>query len=219
MLRAAPRIGIAIALALALLGGARSAVAEIIDRIAAVVEGAVITTSDVERLIRADLVPRLEGEKDTDYRRRVLDTAINFILQRRDAERFGLRDVLEEDVDLRIDRLARADGTKEQMLERLAAAGIDEQELRRIIEQRIQVETYIEERFAPLIFVTLEEIERYYQGAWSQERRDKGEPVPPLAEVREQLRESLRAERLEQEVRRWTEQLRNRANVDIYAFQ
>ncbi|MBI2213350.1 MAG: hypothetical protein HYU52_06860 [Acidobacteria bacterium] len=208
-----------LALAFGLLGGTTIAHAEIIDRIAAVVDGAVITTSDVERLIRADLVRRLENESDADYRRRVLGTAINFILQRRDAERFGLRDVLDEDVDLRVERLARADGSKERMFERLAAVGIDEAELRRIIEQRIQVETYIEERFAPLIFVSLDEIERYYQGAWSQERRDRGEPVPPLADVREQLRESLRAERLGQEVGRWTEQLRNRANVDIYAFQ
>jgi hypothetical protein len=197
MPHAAKRFSVALALAVGLFAGALQADAEIIDRIAAVVD----------------------GEADTDYRRRVLDTAINFILRRRDAERFGLRDVLEQDVDARIELLARPDGSKEKMFERLVAAGVDETELRRIIRQRIQVEAYIEERFAPLIFVSLDEIERYYQGPWSQERQSSGQPIPPLADVREELRESLRAERLDEEVRRWTEQLRNRANVDIYAFQ
>jgi hypothetical protein len=219
MPHAAKRFSVALALAVGLFAGALQADAEIIDRIAAVVEGQVVTVSDVERLIRASLVPRRDGEADTDYRRRVLDTAINFILRRRDAERFGLRDVLEQDVDARIELLARPDGSKEKMFERLVAAGVDETELRRIIRQRIQVEAYIEERFAPLIFVSLDEIERYYQGPWSQERQSSGQPIPPLADVREELRESLRAERLDEEVRRWTEQLRNRANVDIYAFQ
>jgi hypothetical protein len=209
----------AFAIAFGLLAWGTTARAEIIARIAAVVEGQVVTTGDVERLIRADLVPRRDGEQETEYRRRVLDTAIDFILQRRDAARFGLRDVRPADVDARIDSLALADGSTEKMFARLAGAGMDETNLRQIIQQRLQIDAYIEERFAPLIFVSLDEIERYYRETWSQQRRDQGLPVPPLAEVREQLREMLRAEGLAQEVRRWTERLRSRANVDVYAFQ
>jgi len=209
----------ALAIAFGLMGWGVTATAEIIDRIAAVVEGQVITTGDVERLIRANLMPRREEESDADYRRRVLNTAIDFLLERRDAERFGLKDVHPADVDARIDRLARADGSREQMFARLTAAGMDETNLRQIIRQRLQIEAYIEERFAPLIFISLDEIERYYRETWSKQRQDEGQPVPPLAEVREQLRELLRAEGLEQEVHRWTERLRSRANVDVYAYQ
>jgi len=209
----------ALAIAFGLMGWGSTARAEIIDRIAAVVEGQVVTTGDVERLIRADLVPRRAGEEDTDYRRRVLDTAINFLLRRRDAERFGLKDVRPADIDARIDQLALADGSREQMFERLSAAGMDETNLRQIIQQRLQIEAYIEERFAPLIFISLDEIERYYRETWSQQRAAAGQPVPPLAEVREQLRELLRAAGLEQEVQRWTDRLRSRANVDVFAYQ
>jgi parvulin-like peptidyl-prolyl isomerase len=209
----------ALAVALGLLAAAVPARSEIIDRIAAVVEGRVITTSDVEGLIRAELVPRREGETDAEHRKRTLDVAIDFILRRRDAERFGLKDVTDEEVTARIARLAGPGSTPEALLERLSAAGIAEADLRRIVRQRLQIEAYVEERFAPLIFVSLDEIESYYQETWSRQRVAEGLPVPPLAEVREQLRQILRAERLAEEVRRWTEQLRNRANVDIYAFQ
>lgn len=212
-----PRFVLAIAFGMMVCGA--TVRAEIIDQIAAVVEGQVITTGDVERLIRANLVPRLEAEQDAEYRHRVLTTAINFLLQRRDAERFGLKDVRSADVDARLEFLARADGSKERMLARLAEAGMDESNLRQIIRQRLQIEAYIEERFAPLIFITLDEIEGYYRDTWSPERRAAGQPVPPLAEVREQLRESLRAEGLKQEVDRWTNRLRSRANVDIFAYQ
>src|SRR5512133_2689406 len=149
----------AFAIAFGLLAWGTAARAEIIDRIAAVVEGQVITTGDVERLIRADLVPRREAEQETDYRRRVLNTAIDFLLQRRDAERFGLKDVRPADVDARIERLARSDGSKEAMFARLASAGMDEENLRQIIRHRLQIDAYIEERFAPLIFISLDEIE------------------------------------------------------------
>jgi hypothetical protein len=193
--------------------------AEIIDRIAAIVEGQVLTTSEIERLAATNLVPPDAAESAESYRRRLLGTAIDFVLQRRDAERFGLREVLPEDIEAGIDRMAEPGETREQLLERLGRIGWTEQTLRDLVRERLQVDAYIEERFAPLIFVSLEEIESYYRTAWSQKKRDEGEAVPPLAEVREQLRESLRAERLALEVRRWTEQLRNRANVDVFAYQ
>lgn len=213
------RLAVALALVLGLLVSTTGARAEIIDRIAAVVEGQVLTTGAVERLASTNLVPLQDGETPEAYRRRILNVAIDFVLQRRDAERFGLKDVRPEDVEARIDRLAKGGESREQLIERVGQVGMTEEGLRNIIQQRLQIEAYIDERFAPLIFVSLEEIESYYLGTWSQRRRDEGEPVPPLADVREQLRELLREERLAAEVRRWTEQLRNRANVDIYAYQ
>lgn len=219
MLRFPNRLVAALMLSLGMLAPTAEVRAEIIDRIAAVVEGQVLTTGAVERLASTNLFPSRDGETAEAYRRRVLDVAIDFVLQRRDAERFGLKDVRPEDVDARIDGLARDGESHEQLIERVGRVGMTEQALKDIIQQRLQIEAYIDERFAPLIFVSLEEIESYYLGTWSQRRRDEGEPVPSLADVREQLRESLREERLAVEVRRWTEQLRNRANVDIYAYQ
>ena len=43
--------------------------------------------------------------------------------------------------------------------------------------------------------------------------------IPPLAEVREEIRTLLRSSRLEEEIEKWTAQLRARANVDVYAWR
>src|SRR6266851_5209600 len=77
----------------------------------------------------------------------------------------------------------------------------------------------IQERFAPMIFVSTDEIENYYRTTWSQQRRARGLPIPPLSEVQDEIRTLLKSTRLQQEVERWTTQLRARANVDIYTWK
>ena len=69
----------------------------------------------------------------------------------------------------------------------------------------MQVEAYIQERFAPLVFIPNEEIDAYYNGTWSQQRRERGLPIPPLNEVREEIRTLLRTDRLQKEIEQWTD--------------
>jgi len=92
-------------------------------------------------------------------------------------------------------------------------------ELRALVKRQLQVEAYVQERFAPLVFISNEEIQAYYRGTWSEQRRKRGLAMPPLAEVREEIRALLRASRLDEEIEKWTTQLRERANVDVYAWR
>ena len=46
--------------------------------------------------------------------------------------------------------------------------------------------------------------------------REKGGAVPPLDDVREQIREVLRQQRLNEELQRWTAELRRSADVEDY---
>ena len=70
-----------------------------------------------------------------------------------------------------------------------------------------------------MIFVSTDEIENYYKTTWSQQRTARGLPIPPLAEVQDDIRTLLKSARLQQEVERWTTQLRARANVDVYTWR
>ena len=85
--------------------------------------------------------------------------------------------------------------------------------------RQLQVEAYIQERFAPLVYVTPEDIEEYYRGPWSQQRRERGLPIPALDQVRDEVRDAVRSTRLQDEIDKWTAQLRERANVDVYAWR
>ncbi|HET8796169.1 MAG TPA: hypothetical protein VFO89_00670, partial [Thermoanaerobaculia bacterium] len=64
-----------------------------------------------------------------------------------------------------------------------------------------------------------EDVEEYYRGPWSEQRRTRGLAVPPLAQVSDEVRAAVRASRLQTEIDRWTAQLRARASVDVYAWR
>lgn len=197
---------------------AAAAGAATVDRIAAVVDQQVLTVSEVAQMVAVRFFPRSAASED-EYRREVLDALIAQALRFRDVERFGAQDVPRDSIESRLQEIRRRFASEDEFNAALARAELTLDEIRALVKRQLQVETYIQERFAPPIFVPNEEIEAYYQGTWSQQRRERGLPIPPLREVREEIRTLLRATRLQEEVDRWTSRLRQRANVDIFAWR
>ena len=194
------------------------AAAVTVDRIAAVIDRQVLTVSEITQMVDVRFFPRL-GESEEDYRREVLDALIAQALRYRDVERFGAQDISTDTIEARVVEIQRRFASEEEFAAALARAELMPDELRALVKRQLQVEAYIQERFAPLVFVTNEEIDDYYRGPWREQRRGRGLPVPPLSEVREEVRAALRLSRLQVEIDRWTSQLRARANVDVYAWR
>lgn len=193
--------------------------AAIIDRVAAVIDQQVITVSEINQMIDLRFFPRKAGLSDDDYRRDVLDSLIAQALRFRDVERWGAPDISKDSIEARLLEIQKRFASPADFTAALAHAELTADEVRALIKRQLQVEGYIQERFAPAIFVSSDEIEAYYKGTWSQQRRARGLPIPPLREVTEDIRTLLRSDRLQQEVAAWTTQLRARANVDIYAWK
>jgi hypothetical protein len=202
-----------LALALAL-----PAAAVTVDRIAAVVDGQVLTVSEITQMVELRFFPRL-GNTEEEYRRGALDALIAQALRYRDVERFGAQDIPADTIDARLLEIQRRFPSETEFTAALTRSELTLDELRALIKRQLQVEAYIQERFAPLVFVTNEEIDDYYRDTWRVQRRERGLPVPPLNEVREEVRSALRLSRLQVEIDRWTSQLRARANVDVYAWR
>jgi hypothetical protein len=183
-----------------------------VDRIAAVVDQQVITVSEVSQMVTLRFFPRSD-------RREVLETLIAHALRFRDVERFGAQDIPADTIEARLSEIRSRFASPAQLEAALREAELTADEVRALIKRQLQVEAYIQERFAPTIFVANEEIETYYAGPWAEQRRERGLPLPPLDEVREEIRDALRASRLQEEIEQWTAQLRQRANVDVYAWR
>lgn len=194
--------------------------AVIIDRIAAVVDQEVITLTEVEQLVTLRVLGRVPSESESDYRKRTLDTMIAQALRfRGDVERFGAEDVPKDSIESRLIEITDRLGGEAAREAALRKAELTLDELRAIVKRQLQVEASVEERFSPLIFVSLEEIEIYYRDTWTQQRRQRGLAVPPLSEAREEIRSILKSERLQAEIETWTAQLRARANVDVFVYR
>ena len=188
-----------------------------VDRIAAVVDRQVLTVSEITQLVEIRFFPRL-ARTDDEHRREVLDALIAQALRYRDVERFGAEDVSHDAIDARIQEIKGRFASEADFNAALGRAELTIEEVQALVKRQLQVESYIQERFAPLVFISTEDIEEYYRGPWSQQRRERGLAVTPRNdEVREEIRTLLRSTRLQAEIDKWTAQLRERANVDVYA--
>jgi hypothetical protein len=190
-----------------------------IDRVAAVIDRQVLTVSEVTQMAEIRFFTRSAGQSDDDYRRFILDSLIAQALRFRDVERFGAEDVSKDAIEARLLEIQRRFGSLGEFTVALQHAELTLDEVRALVKRQLQVESYIQERFAPMIFVSSDEIEAYYRGTWSQQRTARGLPIPPLSDVQDEIRTLLKATRLQQEIDRWTTQLRSRANVDVYAWR
>jgi hypothetical protein len=192
---------------------------EIIDRLAAVVERQVITLSEVNQVVELRLFERRDGEGEPEYRRRVLDALVAQLLRNRDVERFGAPDVSANAIEARLRQLVGRFSSEEEFAETLLRIEMNLDEVRNLIRRQLQVAAYVDERLATRLFVSLAEIEEYYRNVWAPQRRSRGLPVPPLGEVREEIRTLIRSAQLEDEIENWTAQLRSSANVDIFVYR
>jgi len=191
----------------------------IADRIAAVIDRQVLTVSEISQMAELRFFPRSAGQSEDDYRREILDNLVAQALRFRDVERFGAQDISKDAIEARLREIqARFASPAEFEAARLRAE-LTLDEVRALIKRQLQVEAYVQERFSPLIFISSDEIEAYYRGPWSQQRRARGLAVPPLSEVREEIRAALKSSSLQKEIDTWTTQLRSHANVDIYAWK
>jgi len=190
-----------------------------VDRIAAVIDRQVLTVSEVNQMAELRFFPRVAGRSDDDYRHDILEALIAQALRYRDVERFGAQDIPKDSIEARLVEIQHRFASPADLDTALARAELTADELRALIKRQLQVEAYIQERFAPMVFVSNEDIADYYNGPWRQQRVERGLPVPPLNDVREEIRTLIRSRQLDQQIETWTTQLRARANVDVYAWR
>jgi hypothetical protein len=203
---------------LVILSLALQASAVTVDRIAAIIDRQVLTVSEITQMVEIRFFARASQSED-DHRRNVLDGLIAQTLRYRDVERFGAQDISRDSIEARLLEVQRRFASEAEFQAAAARAELTLDEIRTLVKRQLQVEAYIQERFAPLVFISTEDVEEYYRGPWSQQRRERGLSIPPLESVRDEIRTAVRASRLEQEIDKWTTQLRARANVDVYAWR
>jgi hypothetical protein len=190
-----------------------------LDRIAAVIDQQVLTVSEIDQMAEIRFIPRIAGRSDDDYHHDILEALIAQALRYRDVERFGAQDIPKDSIEARLVEIQNRFVPPASLDAALVRAELTLDDLRALIKRQLQVEAYIQERFAPLIFVANDDIASYYNGPWRQQRVARGLPVPPLNDVREEIRTLIRSRQLEEQIETWTTQLRARANVDVYAWK
>lgn len=193
-----------------------SAVIEIVDRIVAVVDEDPILASDLERAVGLGLVSKLAGETDNVFRRRVLDLMLDERLRAHEVDRFGFTEISIAQVEQAVEVLKSKFASDGAFDDRLSELGLTLEDVRQIVARQVMVLTYVDERLGPRVFVSLDDIREYYDSVLTREMKRTGQTLPELDQVREEIRSVLREQRLNQEIERWTGELRLEADIEDY---
>ncbi|MFP3940305.1 MAG: hypothetical protein ACLF0P_08360 [Thermoanaerobaculia bacterium] len=186
------------------------------DRVLAVVDEYPILSSDVDRAIALGLAQRQPEEGEDAFRRRVLDSLIDQRVRLHEVTRFGIEQVPVESIEEQVQVIQDRFPSEEAFRRQLAEVGLNLEGLRQLVAQRLAVWVYFEEFLGPRVFVSLEDIRRYYEEVLAPGVREAGEEPPPIETVREDIRRVLKERRLNEAIDDRTEELRREADIQNY---
>lgn len=188
----------------------------LVDRVVAVVDEDPILRSEAEEVVGLGLVERQPGESEDELRERVIEGLIEQRLRFHEVDRSGFERVPVAEIESRVAEIESRFDDPTAYRRRLAELGIGEPEVRQLVARQIAVLNYVEERLGARVFVGLDDIQAYYRETLVPDLEARGEPVPPLDDVREAIRTLLHEQRLNQEIERWTEELRRESDVLVF---
>ena len=173
--------------------------AETLDKIVAVVDGRIITLSDVrqESAVRSVL-----GETKIEDDALVQQIIEGDLIDSQLAGYPGI-DVTDEEIAQDIAKLPRKDAVN--------ATALHDAVLRRMRTAR-----YFDLRFRQFLRPSDQDVRKYYDEVFVPAARARGtNPVPPLEQVTEAIRKNVVEEQLDHEVTIWLEAVRRRSNIEI----
>ena len=175
--------------------------AEIIDKMVAVVEGHIITQSDVrqEREIRGFL-----GEKAPDSDGELIRDMVDKYLIERQSVNFPGVDVSNDDIDATL---------KNGAIQGQAPSPA----IRSAIASRIRMQKYFDLRFRQFIRPTDDDVRKYYDEVFAPEAKKRGlNPIPAFNEITEAIRNNVIQEQLNREINVSLEAVRMRSSIEFF---
>ena len=182
--------------------------AEIIDRILAVIEGQLITLSDVRAVTRLGLETSPESG---DPILAVLDKLIDRHLMLVEVDRYAPPEPSTAEIDTQFQVVQKRFGDALGLETALVQVGWARDDVRRYVRDELRIERYLQQRFAATIQPTDEELAAYYRIRADEYTR--GGVLAPFADVRDEVRNRFVRERRATLVREWLAGLRRRANI------
>jgi hypothetical protein len=105
----------------------------------------------------------------------------------------------------------------ERRLRQVGFSSIEDERLREIVRQRVEIEKYLDFRFRSFTVVTQEEVANYYRDVYVPRfrQRNPGVLVPKLDQVRNDLEKTLTESKIESETDAFLDTARERAEIVI----
>lgn len=193
------------------LSPAVSGSAQTVDAIAARIEDDVLTESEVRELGAFQQVVDGKAKSRDD---RIRELADQWIV-RGEAKTAKFAHPTDADIDRAYAKLLEQFPSEADFKARCAAVGLTNSALRRILGEQIYLSRFLDYRFRPAIRVDEKQVEAYYEDEFAAVLRKRGQPVPPLDDVDEEIREVLTQLAINDRAAKWLDDARERLKIDV----
>ncbi|MGD9344638.1 MAG: hypothetical protein PVH84_02170 [Candidatus Aminicenantes bacterium] len=185
---------------------------EVVDRIVALVNGQVITLTDV-RVARAFGLYDKEGESRMDESngeilQKLIDRKLVIQMTRDDAS------VKQEEMEAFLDKISAEMGN-ERFREELDKFGMQRGDLGPYAYEEILFKRILSSRFDRTVPVTLEEIQAFYETRYLPDQRDKGFEPQSMLDIFDDIEAMIRKEKSEKQIEEWLQNLREKAEIQL----
>ena len=184
---------------------------EVVDRIVVRIENDIILLSEVHEL--AAYQQLVEGRAEP-YDKLISELIEQWMVNSEAAEAH-FPAAAESDVAREVAQIEGRFPSMDAYQQRLAELGITPQTVGRIVAQQIYLSRYLDYKFRPAVQVDDAAIETYYRQELAPQLTTKKQPVPPLTDVSEQIREVLVQQGISARAEMWFAETKSRLKIEI----
>lgn len=185
---------------------------ETVDRILAVVNGQIITMTDVRIADGFNLFEDLSRGQEKGPASKVLERMIDQTL---------VNLMMGENISISENEVQESLAAKEQKIgyeqfaQKLAAFGMEREDLKEYIRQGLIFKKILTQKFTYAAAVSLREIEVYYEQVYLPSQRSSGLEVQPMMEILDEIESAIKQEKIRGQVAEWVKNLRQKADIQI----
>jgi hypothetical protein len=182
-----------------------------IDGIAARIEDDIITESEVKEL--AAFQQLVDGRAKS--REEIIRELADQWVVRQEAATTNYQQPSKAEADSAYEQFAKRFPSPAVFQSRIAAVGLSESDVRRLLQQQLYLSRFLEYRFRPAAQVDQEQIETYYEDEFVPQLKKRGAEVPPLDDVEDTIREVLVQRAINDRANKWLDEMRERVKIAV----
>jgi hypothetical protein len=198
--------------ALLALAGTRVRGQEVLDQIAARVEGDVILLSEVRTLSKYQML--VDGKAESDAA--ILDRLIDQWIVRSEADTARFPHPADVEIAHGVEHLQASFASPEEYETRKIQSGLSDKEIRRMVAEQLYLSNYLDSRFRPAVQVDAKQVEEFYQQAVVPRAKARNQAPPPLDASREYIQEALVQRGVNEQAEVWLKESRARLHVQKF---
>jgi hypothetical protein len=182
-----------------------------IDRIAARIEDDIILESEVHELGAFQILSDGKAKPRDELIRELADQWI----VRGEANTAKYPFPSADEIENAYQQFVKQFPSPEEFQKRLATADLTEAAVKRILAQQLYLAHFLDYRFRAAAQVDDKEVEKYYNEEFAPQLKARNEPVPPLEDVEETIREVIVQRAISDRAEKWLDDTRQRLKIDI----